>query len=46
MSDDKTDEEKESIMDQFWSNYEELVAQSPETHGMDYAHSYLVIEKV
>lgn len=46
LSDDKTDEEKESIMDQFWSNYEELVAQSPETHGMDYAHSYLVIEKI
>ncbi|VEU38650.1 unnamed protein product [Pseudo-nitzschia multistriata] len=46
LSDKRSDEEKEKILEQFWSNYEELVAQSPETHGMDYVHSYLVIEKV
>lgn len=46
LSDDKTDEEKEKVLEQFWTNYEELVAQSPETHGMDYVHSYLVVEKV
>jgi len=46
LSDDKTDEEKEKILEQFWSNYEALVAQSPETHGMDYVHSYLVVEKM
>lgn len=42
----RTNEEKELILDQFWTNYEELVAQAPERHGMDYVHSYLVIQKV
>lgn len=46
LSDKRTEEEKEKILEQFWSNYEELVAQSPETHGMDYVHSYLVVEKL
>mmetsp|Transcript_26872 Transcript_26872/g.58984 ORF Transcript_26872/g.58984 Transcript_26872/m.58984 type:complete len:433 (+) Transcript_26872:170-1468(+) len=46
LSDTRTEEEKEKILEQFWLNYEELVAQSPETHGMDYVHSYLVVEKM
>jgi len=46
LSDDKTDQEKEDILEQFWTNYEELVASSPEEHGMDYVHSYLVVEKI
>ncbi|OEU19039.1 S-adenosyl-L-methionine-dependent methyltransferase [Fragilariopsis cylindrus CCMP1102] len=46
LSDDKTDQEKEDILEQFWTNYEELVAEAPEEHGMDYVHSYLVIEKI
>ena len=33
-------------MEQFWNNYETLVAQAPTEHGMDYVHSYLVIEKI
>lgn len=41
----RSDEEKEAILDQFWTNYEELVANAPEKHGMDYVHSYLVMEK-
>jgi len=46
LSDDRTDQEKEDILEQFWTNYEELVAEAPEEHGMDYVHSYLVIEKI
>lgn len=46
LTDDKTDDEKEKILEQFWGNYEELVAKSPESHGMDYVHSYLVVEKL
>ena len=46
LRDSRPDEEKEAILDQFWSNYEDLVAQAPEKHGMDYVHSYLVIEKM
>ena len=46
LRDSRTDEEKETILDQFWSNYEHLVAEAPEKHGMDYVHSYLVIEKL
>ena len=46
LRDSRPDEEKEAILDQFWSNYEDLVAQAPEKHGMDYVHSYLVIEKI
>jgi len=45
LNDNRSDEEKERILEQFWANYEDLVAESPETHGMDYVHSYLVIEK-
>jgi hypothetical protein len=41
----RSDEEKEAILEQFWTNYEKLVAKAPEKHGMDYVHSYLVLEK-
>lgn len=39
-------EDKETVMKQFWDNYKSLVAQAPEQHGMDYAHAYIVLEKV
>ncbi|KAL3937786.1 MAG: hypothetical protein SGARI_001987 [Bacillariaceae sp.] len=41
----KSHQDKEAIMDKFWSNYVDLVAEDPSIHGMDYAHTYLVIEK-
>lgn len=43
---DRSENEKESIMDQFWENYMLLVENKPEVHGMDYVHAYIVIEKV
>lgn len=46
LNNNRTDEEKEKILKQFWCNYEDLVAREPEKHGMDYVHSYLVIEKL
>lgn len=46
LKESRSDAEKEEILDQFWSNYEALVAKSPEKHGMDYVHSYLVLEKI
>jgi hypothetical protein len=42
----RTEEEKESIMSQFWENYMALVEANPGAHGMDYVHAYIVIEKV
>jgi len=41
---DRTD--KEQVLEQFWQNYQDLVAQDPSQHGMDYVHCYLVLEKV
>ena len=40
---DRTD--KDSVLEQFWANYMALVEQNPAEHGMDYVHSYLVMEK-
>eukprot|EP00751_Fragilariopsis_kerguelensis_P004469 CAMPEP_0170832390 /NCGR_PEP_ID=MMETSP0733-20121128/50725_1 /TAXON_ID=186038 /ORGANISM="Fragilariopsis kerguelensis, Strain L26-C5" /LENGTH=455 /DNA_ID=CAMNT_0011198529 /DNA_START=56 /DNA_END=1419 /DNA_ORIENTATION=+ len=33
LSEDKTEQEKEAIMEQFWNNYEQLVAKAPAEHG-------------
>ena len=41
----KSHQEKDAIMEKFWANYVDLVAADPSVHGMDYVHSYLVIEK-
>ncbi len=45
LKDDRSDDEKNRIMDQFWENYISLVAENPEAHGMDYVHVHLVLEK-
>ena len=38
--------DKEDVIDKFWANYVDLVAEEPEVHGMDYVHCYLTIEKI
>jgi hypothetical protein len=43
---DKSEEEKEAIMTQFWENYMSLAEKEPEKHGMDYVHAYIVFEKI
>mmetsp|Transcript_41952 Transcript_41952/g.47678 ORF Transcript_41952/g.47678 Transcript_41952/m.47678 type:complete len:428 (+) Transcript_41952:57-1340(+) len=42
---DRTEDDKDLIINQFWENYISLVEQNPAEHGMDYAHTYLVLEK-
>lgn len=38
--------ERAAIVDEFYQNYEDLVAADPDGHAMDYIHCYLAIEKV
>jgi len=38
-------DDKDAVIEQFWVNYVDLVAEAPESHGMDYVHCYLTIEK-
>ena len=38
--------ERAAIVDEFYQNYEDLVADNPDGHAMDYIHCYLAIEKV
>ncbi|MGI9523689.1 MAG: SAM-dependent methyltransferase [Hyphomicrobiaceae bacterium] len=38
--------ERQTIIDEFYSRYENLVAANPEGHAMDYVHCYLAIEKM
>mmetsp|Transcript_52111 Transcript_52111/g.125828 ORF Transcript_52111/g.125828 Transcript_52111/m.125828 type:complete len:500 (+) Transcript_52111:33-1532(+) len=42
----RTDDEKEMIVNKFWDNYMSLVEKDPSSHGMDYVHAYLVLEKM
>ena len=39
-------EDKDEVMEQFWENYRNIVEKHPDSHGMDYVHSYIVLEKV
>lgn len=39
-------DERAAIVDEFFQNYEDLVANDPDGHAMDYIHCYLAIEKV
>ena len=41
----KDTRDKKAIMEKFWNNYVDLVEANPDQHGMDYVHTYLVIEK-
>jgi hypothetical protein len=39
-------EERQTILDRFYDNYETLVRDAPKGHAMDYVHCYLIIEKL
>lgn len=45
LSESRSPEEKDAIVDKFFKLYEDLVAKHPEDHGMDYVHAYIVIAK-
>ena len=38
-------DERAEIVDAFYQRYEDMVAENPDGHAMDYVHSYLAIEK-
>ncbi|MEX0285776.1 MAG: hypothetical protein AB3N23_14300 [Paracoccaceae bacterium] len=46
LSQDRSAEERASIVDGFYQRYQDLVAASPEGHGMDYVHCYMICRKV
>jgi hypothetical protein len=45
LSSQRSNEEKQQIVDTFYNNYQRLVENSPQGHGMDYVHCYLIIRK-
>ncbi len=38
-------QERAELVDEFYGRYENLVADNPDGHAMDYIHCYLAIEK-
>ena len=42
----RSEGERAALVDAFYQSYEDLVAEKPEGHAMDYVHCYLEIEKV
>lgn len=41
----RSDADRAAIVDAFYKRYEDMVAQDPDGHAMDYVHSYIAIEK-
>ncbi len=46
LDDARPAEERAALVDTFYQRYEDLVAENPDGHAMDYIHCYLAIEKV
>ena len=46
LKEERSPEEKAEIVDAFYRRYEDLVAKSPEGHGMDYVHCYMICRRV
>ena len=42
----RPDDERSALVDLFYQRYEDLVAEKPDGHAMDYVHCYLAIEKI
>ncbi len=42
----RPDDDRAALVDLFYQRYEDLVADAPAGHAMDYVHCYLAIEKV
>ena len=45
LSPDRSDEDKMSIVNDFYERYRSRVGVYPEGHAMDYAHIYLILAK-
>jgi len=46
LDDARDDGQKDELMKRFWGNYVDIVEKEPDVHGMDYVHTYTVIEKL
>ena len=46
LNSDRSNEEKSILVDYYYQQYEDLVANNPKGHAMDYVHCYLAIEKL
>jgi hypothetical protein len=45
LDENRSNVERDSIIDNFYGTYESMVREAPEGHGMDYVHIYLTIAK-
>lgn len=45
LSQTRSAEERQALVDEFYGRYEALVASEPDKHGMTYVHAYLTIVK-
>lgn len=45
LSDNRSPEEKQKLVDEFYGRYADEIAEKPEDHGMDFVHAYIVIRK-
>jgi hypothetical protein len=46
LSERRSIEERQRIVDEFYGRYEDRVRRAPEGHGMDYVHIHLICAKV
>ena len=46
LSDQRPLEERRQIIKDYYGTYRDMVRESPDGHGMDYVHAYMVISKV
>ncbi len=46
LSDSRSDEEKTELVEEMWSKYEDVVAEAPEEHEMNFVHAYIRVRKI
>jgi len=46
LSADRSLEERQQIIEHYYTTYQQQVAATPEQHGMGYVHAYMTIEKI
>ena len=46
LSEQRSVEERQSLIEDYYSTYKSQVRENPEGHGMDYVHAYMTITKV
>jgi hypothetical protein len=46
LDEDRSEEDKTQLVDEFYQSYEDLIASDPDGHAMDYIHCYMMVEKI